>query len=101
MTVYIAGKITGDPDYMLKFIEAQNKLVNMGHVVLSPAVLPEGFGYDAYIRMSRAMLDECEAVCLLPDWVDSDGAQGEYGRAVAKGKQVLWFDEMPWAVVAE
>ena len=91
-TVYLAGKITGDPFYRSKFYDAQKKLEEGGFVVLNPALLPsEGFTYEAYIRMSSAMLDECEAACFLPDWIDSNGAIYEYGKATAAGKRVFLF----------
>lgn len=91
-TVYLAGKITGDPFYRSKFYDAQKKLEEGGFIVLNPALLPsEGFTYEAYIRMSSAMLDECEAACFLPDWIDSNGAIYEYGKATAAGKRVFLF----------
>ena len=40
--IYIAGKITGDPNYQLKFIRARQHLTKDGYTVLTPAVLPEG-----------------------------------------------------------
>ena len=91
-TLYLAGKITGDPFYRSKFYEAQRKLEKGGFVVVNPALLPpEGFTYEAYIRMSSAMLEECEAACFLPDWIDSKGAIYEYGKATATGKKVFFF----------
>lgn len=39
-TVYIAGKITGDPFYRSKFYEAQKKLEEGGFIVVNPALLP-------------------------------------------------------------
>lgn len=66
--IYLAGKITGDPNYRAKFMAAQRFLEHKGYIVLSPAVLPsEGFTWEAYIRMSQAMLTECDAICFLPD----------------------------------
>lgn len=93
-TVYLAGKITGDPFYQLKFHDAARALTAAGLAVVNPALLPsEGFCYGAYMRMSSAMLDECEAACFLPDWIDSDGAMSEYGRAKAKGKHIFMFSD--------
>lgn len=67
-TLYLAGKITGDPFYRSKFYEAQKKLEEGGFIVVNPALLPsEGFTWEAYMRMAGAMLNECEAACFLPD----------------------------------
>jgi nucleoside 2-deoxyribosyltransferase len=93
--IYIAGKITGDPDYQAKFAHAARVIEILGHIPVSPAVLPPvGFSWESYINMTTAMLDECDSVCLLPDWRESRGAMYEYGRAVATGKAVYMFDEM-------
>lgn len=67
-TVYLAGKITGDPFYRSKFYEAQKKLEEGGFIVVNPALLPsEGFTWEAYMRMAGAMLNECAEVCFLPE----------------------------------
>ena len=93
-TVYLAGKITGDPLYRIKFFKAADTLKEAGFIVMNPALLPaEGFEYEAYIRISTAMLDECAAACFLADWTDSNGAMYEYGRAVSRGIRVFMFDE--------
>lgn len=66
-TLYLAGKITGDPYYFTKFYNAQKKLEEGGFIVVNPALLPaEGFTWEAYMRMSGAMLAECAEVCFLP-----------------------------------
>ena len=86
-TVYLAGKITGDPFYRSKFYEAQKKLEEGGFIVVNPALLPaEGFTWEAYMRMAGAMLNECAEVCFLPDWTESRGAKYEFGEAVAQNK---------------
>ena len=94
ITVYLAGKITGDTAYRAKFCEAKELLEEHGYIVLSPAVLPaEGFSWSQYMNMGSAMLAECDQVCFLPDWRDSRGALCEYGQASALGKVVFFFDE--------
>lgn len=42
MKIYIAGKITGEPNYKEKFDIAATSLEAQGHIVLNPAELPEG-----------------------------------------------------------
>lgn len=51
-TLYLAGKITGDPYYFTKFYNAQKKLEEGGFIVVNPALLPaEGFTcLYAYVR---------------------------------------------------
>ncbi len=39
-TLYLAGKITGDPYYFTKFYNAQKKLEEGGFIVVNPALLP-------------------------------------------------------------
>ena len=93
-TVYLSGKISGDPNYREKFAAAAQELENAGFIVLNPAVLPqEGFSWEAYMRISLAMLDECTSVCFLLDWKDSRGATWEHGRAFATGKRILMYEE--------
>jgi nucleoside 2-deoxyribosyltransferase len=93
-TLYLAGKITGDPCYYSKFYAAQKKLEEEGFVVINPALLPaEGFTWEAYMRMSGAMLKECAEVCFLPDWTESNGAKYEFGEANAQGKPFFFFAE--------
>lgn len=93
MKFYIAGKITGNPDYKNNFKKAEEALARLGHSVLSPAWInayPE-FSYQDYIFISTAMQVKCDAVLFLPDWVDSNGAQEEYQRAKIS-RQAIYFD---------
>lgn len=90
-TVYLAGKITGDPLYREKFDKAARELEAAGFVVLNPATLPDGFTWEEYMHVAGAMLDVCKAACFLPDWTDSAGATMEFGRAAAKGTRIFMF----------
>lgn len=85
--VYIAGKITGDWQYREKFERAAELLRREGHVVLNPAVLPEGMSAADYMRICFAMIDVADRVVLLPDWSESQGArlEKEYCRYIGKG----------------
>ena len=90
--VYLAGKITGDPNYREKFSAAAAELNKAGYAVINPALLPDGLDYAAYIRISSAMLDECDSVCFLPDWIESRGATHEYDRARLCDKHRFEYD---------
>lgn len=93
MKVYIAGKITGNPNYKAEFAEAEKKLKEKGYIVLNPAVLPEGFEDTEYHHINRAMIDVCDAVYFLPSWIDSKGAHMEMGYTIGKGKIIMYGDQ--------
>ena len=88
--IYIAGKITGDPAYRHKFATAEKRLSHQGHVVLSPARLPDGLKYEEYMYIDLAMITMCDAVHLLPCWKDSPGARREKRFAETIGKEVIF-----------
>ena len=78
MKVYLAGKITGDPNYREKFAAAAKKLEERaGVTVISPAVTPEGLKKADYMRICFAVLESADTAVFLPDWEDSPGAQLE------------------------
>lgn len=61
MKVYLAGKITGDPNYREKFAAAAKKLEEQaGVTVISPAVTPEGLKKADYMRICFAMLESAD-----------------------------------------
>ncbi len=89
MKIYIAGKITGEPDYKEKFEAAAMNLEAQGHIVLNPAELPEGMRTADYMRICFAMIDTADAVYLLENWEYSSGASVEKDYAVYIGKSVF------------
>lgn len=92
MKVYIAGKITGNPDYKQQFAEAEKKLRAQGHTTMNPAVLPYGFEHHEYMQICFSMIDVCDAVFFLSNWKESTGARMESRYALAAGKGVI-FEE--------
>ena len=86
--IYIAGKITGDPDYREKFAAAAERLAGAGRAILSPALLPDGMQPEDYMRICMAMVDTADVVCFLPDWTSSEGAKIEMSYANYLGKPV-------------
>lgn len=89
-TVYIAGKITGDRNYKQKFAKAEERLLERGWRVLSPAKLPDDLPYEKYGPICCAMIDGSDAVYFLRDWTQSPGAVKEYIYAGKRDVEILF-----------
>lgn len=95
MKIYIAGKITGDPNYKMKFRLAEKHIQEMYPlaVILNPAVLPEGLTPKDYMRLCFGMIDAADVLFALPDAKESKGAKLEIAYCRYVGKEVLkWND---------
>lgn len=98
MIIYIAGPMTGMPEYNFPaFMRAAFYLRKIGHVVLNPA---EGFGGNTslplkvYLRHDLHLLLMAEAIFLLPGWRRSKGARREY--KIAKDLELqIYFPNDP------
>lgn len=88
MKVYIAGKITGNPDYINQFAEAEKELKASGHTVLNP-VKNKGFSYKEYIDMGLCELMKCDGIYLLDGWQESSGARLEFLYAMVTDMVVV------------
>lgn len=89
MKIYIAGPITGIPEYRETFGAAADKLAAEGHTVLNPATLPDGLEYAEYMDIGMAMLRCCDAIHILPGWKESGGAVKEVRAAASAGKVIM------------
>lgn len=81
MRIYISGKITGDPNYRVKFFAADQQLLRKGWKTLDPATLPDGMTRAQYMRVDLNALLDCDAVYFLPDAMESAGARIEWELA--------------------
>lgn len=88
MKIYIAGKITGDPNYREKFAAAEETLRDKGNIVLNPAALPAGLKNQDYMSICKAMIDAADMVALLSDYEKSQGAKMEVQYAQYTNKLV-------------
>lgn len=89
MKIYIAGRISGNPNYKAEFERMAIALEAEGHIVLDPSDLPEGMQKADYMRICFAMIDVADAVRFLPEWYRSDGARLEYDYCQYTGKAVI------------
>lgn len=77
MKIYIAGRITGNPDYKRQFDEYADAIERAGHIPLNPAVLPGGMTPADYMRVCFAMIDSADMIAFLPGYRKSKGAMLE------------------------
>lgn len=90
MICYIAGPMTGLEDHNRPaFAEAEKQLREKGHKVISPAWLKDDLPKRCYLPICTAMIDQAEALVLLPGWEDSEGANVELGYAQYCGKETM------------
>lgn len=88
--VYVAGPMTGLPDFNRgAFFEAGGVLFDNGHIVLNPAVFPDGLEHSDYMKICLPMIDAAEAVVMLPGWEKSKGANMEFQYAQIRNLPVF------------
>ena len=95
MKIYISGKISDYPDYMDRFLEAEQYLRNKGYgEVVNPARImanfPASTPYVDYMVMSLRLLDECDTIYMLDNFYESYGARVERLYAMGRGMEVLY-----------
>lgn len=85
--IYIAGKITGEPNYKDKFANMESELLKIpGTTVINPATLPTGLEPADYARICFAMIDSSDIVVFAPNYKKSQGAllEMQYCRYIQK-----------------
>lgn len=95
MKVYIAGKVTGNPNYVDEFFFASAFYKALGHIVLNPATLPDGMNTADYMRICLPMLFTADCVVLLPSWKESKGAKIEKELAAYIGIGTIFAENDP------
>ena len=90
--IYIAGKMTGLPDYNYPAFHAEAaRLRARGFTVFNPAENPEPpcGTWAGYMRLAIAQLVQCDVIRMLPGWELSDGANLEHQIAGRLGLTVV------------
>lgn len=106
MIVYIAGPMTGLPEFNFPaFDRAAELLAANGHLVLNPAQMDRDVGFDPsssvasseFLRdaMRRDLSAICgaEAIAMLPGWEHSAGARIEWTLAAHLGLEIMYLSE--------
>jgi hypothetical protein len=94
--VYIAGPMTGLPDYnRAAFFAAEVDLKKLGAKVLNPAYAPDGLqSHASYMRIALAMVAEAECMFVLDNWHGSKGVAMEMDLAGRKGIPIEYQAEL-------
>lgn len=79
MIIYISGPITGrtPEECEMKFNKAKRDIEKKGHIAISPwdigKLLPVTFEHNDYMTVDLAIINKCDAVYFMNDWMLSDG----------------------------
>ena len=94
--IYLAGKITGDPNYKQKFDEGVARLKDFGfkaEEIVNPVELcQDGWSWLRCMIHDLCKMAGCGWVAFLPDWKDSKGACIEYFFAQLLGKITIYLN---------
>jgi len=97
-TIYLAGPITGEPNWKEVFGKAAQDLASIDYIILNPAeiaklvdtqlVLPT---YRDYFSTGLLMMvKNADAICMLPNWESSPGARAEHEVARALNMEIFY-----------
>ena len=77
--IYLAGRITGEPNYHANFAAAADRLRNDGYSVFNPASSnQEGRPLRQIMAFVLGQLCQCDVIAMLPGWWRSGGARIEW-----------------------
>ena len=92
MRIYISGAITGTDDAVERFERWEMMLKSSGWDVVNPCKICQSIGHWEHRKIMKicfVLLNECDAVCFMPGWENSIGANQEYGYAVGTDKIIM------------
>lgn len=89
--VYISGKITGlsEKEWAENFEAAEKALTEAGYRVINPAKVQADLDYSEYLTIDIILLGRCDAIYMLDNWQDSNGAKAERATAEALNLTVI------------
>lgn len=87
MKVYLSGAMTGVPNYHPIFAKYADKLRQVGYTVFNPAAANlEGWPESKILSYELDwILNEADAIALIPGWENSRGVKLELAAAEFKG----------------
>lgn len=95
--IYIAGPMTGLPEYNRPAFHATAALLALGGFrVLNPARQPDGLTWEEYMRRGLEDVQRADALYLLPGWLRSRGARLEVALAARLGLPAWDEEDRSW-----
>jgi len=97
--IYVAGKYRGKTEAEIfdNIIHARNaayRLWEKGYAVICPHLNSAFMGNpaidDHFIKGDLEILSRCDAIYMLRNWLDSDGARREFERASQLGEEIYY-----------
>jgi len=99
MRVYIAGPMTGRKNNSFPSFRAAEKMLRqLGFDVYNPAIEDEPKDETLAWCLARDLpeLCRCDAIALLPEWLESRRARAEH--EVARALKLPVFEILPWMI---
>lgn len=102
LKVYLAGKITNNPDYKQDFTEGSVAVLYKLHntygrelpiALMMPKDETQGLSKRHYMNVAFSRIDEADVVAFLPNYQDSDGALLEEGYSLYTDKQIMYITD--------
>lgn len=94
--IYLAGKVTGDPCYKMKFEAGVKHLEHLGwkrEDIVNPAQeVPYGTPWLKAMWRCLGLMRRCGWVAMLPDWKESSGARIERFVARLTWKWIIFIN---------
>lgn len=96
---YLAGPISGRPNFMEEFQEAKGWLEQRGEFVCSPAHMANSLPTAQmerkhFMQLGIALLSICGKIAVMPGWETSSGCQMEVAYAKANGMEIAYLSDM-------
>lgn len=88
--IYIAGAISNNPNYLVQFKKAEEKLRSEGYErIINPICVPDNLPYECYAPISIGFVNASTALYVLEGYEGSKGACAEMSYAIMAGKKVV------------
>ena len=92
-TIFISGKITGDENYKKKFWDMKVELRKRFEewCIISPTDIDMvNMEYEECLDITKKIIEHCDMIFMLKDWVTSNGAITEHNYAMSLGKNIVY-----------